>query len=189
MFLASAVHVDESLLCTAAIKSPPVLKCCLFKQYAACLYDMMWFDTSFDMNRDQWEQRLNSNCINMNLSSSHWAAESECLECSNLKLKANTWKWMWRLLKLTNLREITVQFIFKFLLFWLGSERLNIWRELLFCEWLEDSCLLQGCRLWSDTLHLANCKPCGAVPFSSPQPINKSSLHLVKGMQIAYYSC
>lgn len=73
--------------------------------------------------------------------------------------------------------------------FRLRSECLNIWKELLFPEWLEDSCILEGCRQWSDTPHLANCKPCGSVPFLSPQPMYKSSFQLVKGMQIASYSC
>lgn len=62
----------------------------------------MWSDTLFNMNRDYCEQRLNLNCINMNISSLHSAAEFKFLECSHLKLKAHTWNWMWQLLKLTN---------------------------------------------------------------------------------------
>lgn len=111
------------------------------------------------------EQRLNLNCLHMNLSSVQ--AEFKFLEYGNLKLKANTWNWMWQLLKFTNLPTITVKFIFKCLSFRLSSERLNIWKKPLFPEWLEDSCLLQSCWWLFDTHYLANCKPCGTVPFSS----------------------
>lgn len=156
-------------LCTAAIKSPPW---------------MIWFDTLFKMSRNQCEQRLNLNCINMNLSSLHWVTEFEFHEYSNFKWKGNTWISMRQSLKLTNnysIIHIQISFI-----------QTEPWAP----EHLEGTCVpwVTGRQLppprlqWSDTLHLANWKPCGTVPFSSSQPVNKSPLHLVKGMQIVSYS-
>lgn len=108
--IAAVVYGDESLLCShkipSCIKLPSVLMLCL------CV---MWFDTLFNTTRDQCEQRLNMNCLHMNLSSLQ--VEFEFLEYGYLKLKANTWNWMWQLLEFTNLPTITVKFIFKCLSF------------------------------------------------------------------------
>lgn len=86
-------------------------------------------------------------------------AEAEFLKPGNLKLKAKHLKIEYgpiieTLPLIGNYSLIHIQMLF-FFLFRLSCERLNIWREPLFPEWLEDSCLLQSCRhtaLWHSLL-------------------------------------
>lgn len=148
----------------------------------------MWFDTSFNMNRYQCGHRLNLNRINMNSSSLPRAAEFKCLEYSNLKLNANTLNWMWQLLKLTNLQTITAHFSPIHIQMSFGLDwALSAWTSgSNFCS-LSDGRQLPPRRLptvgWHSSLSQLQALWHGAS--SAPQPMNKPSSHLVKGMQIA----
>lgn len=151
------------------------------------IFHQLWFHViSVNLNTNRMKRELhqkNYNPVHMMSGPFYFFSH-----CKNLKLKATTWTWMWQSLKLPNLSVISWS-TFKWVLFKLSSECLNIWRELLFTEWVEDSCLLYSCQRWSDTPHLAKREPCGTQPDSSSQPMNMSSLHRVKRKQIASQGC
>lgn len=145
----------------------------------------MWCDTLIKINRDQREHSMNLKCIKMNLLSLRGVADRGFyFLCSNLDLKANTSNCKWQLLKLTSLQFISL-FIFRFY----NSDRARSARTSgrNFCS-LSDWETAASSKVGNSGLHVADCKPCGTVPSACPQPMNKSSLHLLKGKQIASYS-
>lgn len=126
-----------------------------------CFTKTLWSDSTSlsDVTTDQRARRFNSKRLGANsdwLTSRRWISPSQAI-CN---WKQNTWKLnTGRLLKPTyrELQSNSYSNVFFFTLRKLrpSCERLNIWWEPLFPEWLEDSCLLQSCRhtaLWHSLL-------------------------------------
>lgn len=159
--------------------------------------ETVWSDLTslVDVTTDQCAGRLNSKRSSTNsirLTSPGWISPTRQFEIESKTLE----NWIrgdyWNSPTYRELQSNSYSnaFFFLFFLFRLSFERLNIWREPLFPEWLEDSCLLQSCRhtaLWHSLLSRLRAMWHRASLIRSQW--TSLPLRSVKGMQIAFHGC